>query len=262
MDLGLRNRVALISGGSTGIGAAVAYQLAIEGAAVALCARDADRLNATVEKIKIRTGADVRGFPADCTRESDVVQLVEATVASFGGIDILVNSLAGPKAAAFLDLTDQDWLDSLNLKLLGQIRCARAVFPHMAKKNSGRIINIVGTHAHQPHAYAITAGVVNAALLNFTKALAEIGAPHGILVNAINPGPIKTARMQYLIEAKREQFNISAEEARRQWEDGTLLRRFGYPTEIAAAVAFLASDLASYITGTSIDIDGGQTKGL
>jgi 3-oxoacyl-[acyl-carrier protein] reductase len=152
-------------------------------------------------------------------------------------------------------------MDSFNSKLLGQIRCARGVFPHMAKRKWGRIVNVIGTHGHQPHGYVMTAGIVNAGLINFTKALAELGAPHGILVNAINPGPIETQRMQYLVDAQSTQFKISATDARREWEDGTLLKRFGLPEEIAAAVAFLSSEVASYITGTYLDIDGGQTKG-
>jgi NAD(P)-dependent dehydrogenase (short-subunit alcohol dehydrogenase family) len=262
MDTGLKGKVALVSGGSTGLGAAVAKRLAAEGARVVICARDANRVAATAESIQRETGSEVRGIRADCSRDLDVKNLVEATVSELGGVDILVNSLAGPKAAEFFDLTDQDWMDSLNLKLMGQIRCARAVFPHMAKKKWGRIVNIIGTHGHQPHGYLMTAGVVNAGLLNFSKALAELGAPHGILVNAVNPGPIETQRMQYVLEAKRAQFNISLEEARRQWEQGTLLKRFGTPDEIAAAVTFLASELASYVTGAYIDIDGGQTKGV
>lgn len=261
MDLGLQSKVALISGGSTGIGAAVAFRLASEGARVAVCARNAQRLQDTVKEIKAKTGGQIVGFAADCAQQSDVAALVEATVSHFGGVDILVNSVAGPKTAAFLELSDQDWLESLNLKLMGQIRCARAVFPHMAAKQWGRIINVIGTHGHQPHAYLMTAGVVNAGLLNFTKALAQLGAPYKILVNAVNPGPIETERMQYVLDAKSSQFNISREEARLEWEEGTLLKRFGVPNEIAAAVAFLASDHATYITGASIDIDGGQTRG-
>jgi NAD(P)-dependent dehydrogenase (short-subunit alcohol dehydrogenase family) len=262
MDLGLKGKAALVSGASAGIGAAVARRLAAEGARVMMCARDADRVTETAQRIKGETGSDVHGMRADCTRDADVRSLVEATVARFGGVDILVNSLAGPKTADFFDLTDQDWIDGLNLKLLGQIRCARAVFPHMAKRKWGRIVNVIGTHGHQPHGYLMSAGVVNAGLMNFTKALAELGAPHGILVNAINPGPIETQRMQYVLQAKSSQFNISAVEARRQWEEGTLLKRFGTPEEIAAGVAFLASEVASYITGTYLDIDGGQTKGV
>jgi NAD(P)-dependent dehydrogenase (short-subunit alcohol dehydrogenase family) len=262
MDMGIKGKVAVISGGSTGIGAAVALRLATEGACVVVCARDAGRLKATAENIKKATGGDVRAIDGDCTRDADVTRLIDATVSAFGTVDILVNSVAGPKTAEFFALSDQDWMESFNLKLMGQIRCARAVFPHMVKKKWGRIVNIIGTHGHQPHAYLMTAGIVNAGLLNFTKALAELGAPHGILVNAVNPGPIETERMQYVLQAKHEQFNVSVEEARRQWEQGTLLKRFGRPDEIAAAVVFLASEVSSYITGASIDIDGGQTKGV
>jgi NAD(P)-dependent dehydrogenase (short-subunit alcohol dehydrogenase family) len=262
MDLGIRDKVAIVSGASTGIGAAVAARLVSEGVRVVVCARNEERLQKTVQDIKAKSGGNILGLAADCAKQSDVEAMVKFTVSSFGGVDILVNSLAGPKTAEFFELSDSDWHDGLNLKLMGQIRCARAVFPHMQAKNWGRIVNIVGTHGHQPHAYLMSAGVVNAGLLNFTKALAELGAPYKILVNAVNPGPIETERMEYVLNAKAAQYNISRQEARRQWEEGTLLKRYGVPNEIASVVAFLASDLASYVTGTSIDVDGGQTQGV
>ena len=261
MDTGLKDKVALVSGGSTGIGAAVALRLAQEGAQVALCGRDGERAKSTAAEIKQTTGANVQGIAADCTNEQDVSRLVETTIASFGTVDILVNSLAGPRDRGFLLLTDQDWTDGLNLKLMGQIRCARAVLPHMMERKQGRIINIIGTHGHQPHSFLMTAGVVNAGLQNFTKALADIAAPHNILVNAVNPGPIETVRMQYAMDVQTGQTEMSSEEARRKWEEETLLKRFGTPDEVAGAVVFLASGLASYITGATINVDGGQTRG-
>jgi len=262
MDLGIKDKAAVISGASSGIGAAIANRLLTEGARVIICARNEKRLLKTVDDLKTQTGGKVLGIAADCSKQSDVDKLVNFAVSSFGGVDILVNSLAGPKTADFFELSDDDWLEALNLKLMGQIRCARTVFPHMKAKNWGRIVNVVGTHGHQPHAYLMSAGVVNAALLNFTKALSEIGAPHNILVNAVNPGPIETERMEYVLKAKSVQYNISTQEARRQWEEGTLLKRYGLPHEIASVVAFLASNLASYVTGARIDVDGGQTQGV
>ena len=262
MDLGIKGKVAIVSGGSAGIGAAVAERFVSEGVRVVACARNMERLQKTVQRIKGASGGEILSFAADCAKQDDVDALVKFTVSSFGGVDILVNLLAGPKTAEFFELSDDDWIEALNLKLMGQIRCARAVFPLMKSKNWGRIVNVIGTHGHQPHAYLMSAGVVNAGLLNFTKALAELGAPHKILVNAVNPGPIETERMQYVLTAKSAQYNISIQEARRQWEEGTLLKRYGVPEEIAAVVAFLASDLASYVTGASIDVDGGQTQGV
>lgn len=261
MDTGLRGKVALVSGGSTGIGAAVARKFAEEGAKVALCGRDGARAETMAEEITRTTGTEVRGIAADCTKDEDVRRFVETAIASFGSVDILVNSLAGPKDGGFLELSDQDWIDGLNLKLLGQIRCSRAVLPHMIARKQGRIVNIIGTHGHQPHSFLVTAGVVNAGLQNFTKALAEIAAPHNVRVNAVNPGPIETVRMQYAMEVQTGQAGISWEEARREWEGETLLKRFGTPEEIAAMAVFLASDLASYVTGATINVDGGQTRG-
>ncbi len=262
MDTGLRGTAALVSGGSAGIGAAVAMKLAEEGARVALCGRDGNRAERTAADIRRATGVEALGVAADCTKDADVSRFVRTAVESFGAVDILVNSLAGPRDGGFLELTDRDWTDGLNLKLLGQIRCARAVLPHMIARKRGRIVNIVGTHGHQPHSFLVTAGVVNAGLLNFTKALADIAAPHGIRVNAVNPGPIETDRMRYAMEVQTDQTGVPPEAARREWEDETLLKRFGTPGEIAAAAVFLASDLASYVTGASIDVDGGQTRGV
>ncbi len=260
MDLGLQDKVALIAGGSLGIGRATAARLAAEGARVVICGRDADRLTLAASEISKLSGAKVEGIPADCGRESDVAQLVDQVTARFGRVDILVNSLQGPKAVPFLESTDDDWVEGLNVKLLGQVRCARAVFPHMARQQWGRIVNIGGTHGHIPSAYAISAGVVNAALVSFSKALAELGAPHNILVNVVSPGPIGTGRTEYLIKTKAEDRGISEEEAVRQHVASTLLRRIGEPDEVSAVIAFLASEQASYVTGAMYSVDGGQNR--
>jgi NAD(P)-dependent dehydrogenase (short-subunit alcohol dehydrogenase family) len=262
MDLGLRDRISLVTGASAGIGAAVALRLAEEGARVIICARQAQRAQRTAEEIHDKTGAEIQAVPADCTKEQDIARLVDTILSSFGRIDILVNSLAGPRDSGVLELSDQNWIDGLNVKLLSHIRCVRALLPHMMERRWGRIVNIIGTHGHQPHSFLITAGVVNAALQNFTKALAGFAAPHNIRVNTVNPGPIETERMQYAMEVQTAQIRTSMQEARRVWEEETLLKRFGKPDEVAAAVVFLVSEPASYITGATINVDGGQTRGV
>ena len=203
---------------------------------------------------------EVARIAANGTDLDDVRQLVSETTKRFGRIDILVNNSPGPPATPFEALTDDAWREAVEYKLLAQARCAREVMPGMMERRWGRIINMVGTHGRQPHAYAITAGVMNAGLLNFTKALAEAGAPANVLVNAVNPGPIETERMVNLARRKSEELNISEKEAKEILSKEILLKRFGKPEEVAATVVFLASERAGFITGTMIDVDGGQTR--
>ncbi|MBI4507272.1 MAG: SDR family oxidoreductase [Chloroflexi bacterium] len=259
MDLGLRGKVALITGGSRGLGRAVTHALAAEGASVAACARNQADLDALAAELAAR-GGQAFVMPADCTRTPDVQTFVDAVLGRFGRVDVLVNSLIGPKAAPFVQLSDEEWLEALNGKLLGHIRCARAVFPHMVRQGGGRIINIVGNWGIQPLAAAIMASVVNAGLLNFTKALAELGAPHAVLVNAVNPGPSDTDRIRGIIQQRAAMLGKSPDEVRQSVVADVPLQRLGRPEEIAAVIAFLASERASYVTGALYDIDGGQTR--
>jgi 3-oxoacyl-[acyl-carrier protein] reductase len=262
MDLGLKGQVALVTAGGRGLGLAIAEELAQEGARIVLSARNAENLVRVTSSIADKTGAEIIGIAADGTRTEDVDRLVQQTEDRLGPIEILVNNSAGPAAADFMTLSDDDWRAAIDVKLMAQIRCARAVFPRMVKRGRGRIVNFAGTHGLLAHSYAITAGVVNAALLNLTKALAEQGASNNVLVNAINPGPILTERMNYLTEIKAKELGVTYEDARAYLVSETLLKRFGTPQEIAATVVFLVSRRAGYITGTYINVDGGQVRSL
>jgi NAD(P)-dependent dehydrogenase (short-subunit alcohol dehydrogenase family) len=249
MDMGLKGKVALVTGGSLGIGAASATLLAREGAKIVISARREKELAESAAKIKAETGVEVMGVPTDCTKEDDVRELVRRTVDKHGRVDILVNSIGSAKAGDFLKLSDEDWQFSLSLKLMGQMRVARAVYPYMEKQGWGRIVNVIGTHAQLAEAHAMPAGVANAGLLNFTRALAELGGPKGVLVNAVSPGTVNTARLKYLLDTGVTYVLKTI-----------TLGRFAEAVEIANAIVFLASERASYCCGTVITVDGGQLK--
>jgi 3-oxoacyl-[acyl-carrier protein] reductase len=262
MDLGLVGKVALVTAASGGLGLAIAQELAAEGATTVIAARNSERLSAARTAIAEATGVTVATIRADCTKATEIDALIGEIDQRFGRLDVLINNSGGPPTAPFTELSDAGWHEAFDAKFLPQVRCARAAFPGMARRKWGRIINIVGSHGRTPHAYAITAGVVNAALLNLTKALAELGAPDNVLVSAINPGPIETDRIRYLVKVQTEELGISEADAERRITADILLGRFGAPDDVAAAAVFLASERARFITGAFFDIDGGFTRSL
>lgn len=261
MDLGLRGKVALITGGSLGIGRAAALGLAREGARVALCARGKEALEAAAEAVR---AAGARAFPvqADCTRPEDVARMVRAVTAEFGRIDVLVNSLGAAKGGNFLDLTESDWEESLALKLLGQIRCCREVLPAMRAQGRGVIVNVIGHRGKQPEGRALPAGAANAGLVNFTIGLAQEEARHGIRVVGVHPAAVESRRLDYVVETEAKLLGVSVDEARRRWLAQVPLGRAAAPEEIADVIVFLASERASFVTGTVVHVDGGATRCL
>ncbi|MGH7331843.1 MAG: SDR family oxidoreductase [Candidatus Rokuibacteriota bacterium] len=260
METGLRGKIAMVSGASKGIGRAVAEKLAAEGTSLSLCARSEARLRAVAGEIETKHGVACVACRADLTQAEDIQNWVRATLARFGGVDILVNNAGAAQGGSFLSLADQTWLDSWQLKLFGYIRVAREVFPHLVRRGGGRIVNVIGIAGVQPMENYMIGGAANAALLNFTKALADEGAPHRILVTGVNPGPIRTERWQGILSRWGAAKGVSPEEAERDILRGVPLRRAGEADEVANLVAFLASDLSGYITGTTIAVDGGMTR--
>ncbi|HNP86632.1 MAG: SDR family oxidoreductase [Chloroflexi bacterium SZAS-1] len=257
MDLQLHGKVAIVTGASRGIGRAIAHTLANAGMRLVLVARSGDMLAEVAEQ----SGTECLVQPADLRLPEVPAQVAAAAVARFGQIDVLVNNAGATKRGDFLALPDADWDDGFALKFFGAMRCCRAAWSHLQARH-GCIINIAGIGGRTGSAEFTIGGSVNAALLNLTKALADRGQRDGVRVNAINPGSIATERLQLRIQRVATEHGIDTATAAAQLAQSLGVPRFGTPAEIAQAVAFLASPLASYCQGVLLDIDGGQTRTL
>jgi NAD(P)-dependent dehydrogenase (short-subunit alcohol dehydrogenase family) len=257
MNLQLSHKVAVITGSSRGIGRAIAEALSQEGMYLVLAARSVELLNEVAQSCQ----SEVVVFPVDLRQEDAPQKLVDFTDNKFGKIDLLVNNAGATKRGDFLQLTEDDWRDGFALKFYSAVRCSRAAWPHLMV-SKGAIVNIVGVGGRTGSAEFAIGGAVNAALLNLTKVLADRGIKDGVKVNAINPGAIATDRLINRIKTLSEARSISLDEAASQMASELGVNRFGEPSEIAKAVAFLASPAASYCQGAILDIDGGQTRTL
>jgi 3-oxoacyl-[acyl-carrier protein] reductase len=262
MDLGLREKVALVTGGSKGIGAAVARGLAREGAKVAICARTRAPLEKAAAEMAATTGGEIFPVDGDLTRPPDVERIVAQTVARFGRIDILVNNAGAAPGGRVLDLTEENWQLALQLKFMGYVRCAKAVIPHMLRQGGGRIVNVVGNDGVKPLGFEVAPSAANAADLAMTVALAEQYGRDNILVNAVNPGPVATERWDQLVAGIARMRGVSVEEAQRRVDRSIPLGRIATPEEVADVVVFVASARASFMNGAWILLDGGQRKAL
>jgi NAD(P)-dependent dehydrogenase (short-subunit alcohol dehydrogenase family) len=254
--------VALVTGASKGIGEAIAKALVDEGVDVALVARDEQRLAATASNIAARCHRDVQAIAADLTDIAEIERVVEHAVAHFGRIDILVNNAGSIRTAPFLEMPDNYWLEDWTLKPLGYVRLARAILPHMVAQGGGRIVNVAGLAARNPmHVYA-SGGAANAAIVNLTKSLADLGAPHRVLVNAVSPGATRTSRLDAQLAAKAAANKRTVAE---EWADKDAshpLGRIARPEDVADLVCFLVSDRAAFITGICVTLDGGSSRGV
>ena len=262
MDLELKEKAALVTGASRGIGRAIARGLAAEGARVALCARDKATLETAAAEIARETRAEPFIVAGDLSRLEEVERAAREVHRRFGRIDILVNNAGAIRGGDFLTIPDAQWADDWSLKLLGYIRVARAVFPLMRAQGGGRIINVVGAAARNPTTGYLPGGVANAGLVNFTKGLADLGAPHGILVTAVSPAATATDRWQRLMAQQADAAGKPREQHRAEVEGAYPLGRIARPEDIADLVCFLASARASFLTGICITVDGGATRGV
>jgi 3-oxoacyl-[acyl-carrier protein] reductase len=258
MDLGLTGRRAVVTGGSKGIGLQVATELAREGAAVSICARNADEVAAAAAQLR-DLGAKVHDQVVDVTVPEQVTGYIAAAAEALGGIDVLVNNAGAAHPGTFSTLTDEDWHGDLDVKLFSQIRCTRAALPHLRQSGAPRVININAIYAKYPDHKFFATTVNRAACLNLNKALALEFGPEGILVNSVNIGFVVTPQWEN-IRSKRAP-ELSQDEFFAQWAAAEVpLGRFGDVAEVSGIVTFLASDRASYITGASIDVAGGMGR--
>lgn len=262
MDFGLKDKVALVAAASSGIGFACALELAREGARVFLCSRDAQHAADAARKIHEETGADVAGIACDVTNEAAVETLVNLAIGRAGKIDICVTNAGGPPAKTFAE-TDLDvFRQAFELNALSAIRFAKLVVPGMIERKWGRIINITSVSVKQPIDGLLLSNTVRAGLTGFAKTLSNEVAAHGVTVNNVAPGYTLTDRQDYLAGVRGKALGKSKQEVIDSWGEQAPIRRMAAPQEIGAAVAFLASERASYITGVTLAVDGGWVKSL
>jgi NAD(P)-dependent dehydrogenase (short-subunit alcohol dehydrogenase family) len=262
MDLAMKDKKAIVTGGSEGIGKAIARALAREGVDVAICARRKEPLEAAAAEITKETGCKIIPITADLTSGADAESFIKKAHAALGRIDILVNNAGSAPGGVIEHLNEGDWASALQLKFMGYVRCMKHVLPIMQKQKKGRIVNLIGNDGVKVSYWEIAPGAANAAGQNLTKSLASQYGKHNISFCAVNPGPVRTERWAGLVKAMARDMKLSYEEADKLAPASIPLGRIAESEEVANLVTYLASDLAFFVNGTMIEIDGGQDKVL
>jgi len=261
MELGLKGKSALVVGGTQGIGAEAARVLAGEGARVAVAARGKDGLDAMVAELSGR-GAEAIGIVADMTRTPDAERAIGETMSAFGALDVLIVSIGNARGGTFWELDDATWQEALDLKFMGLVRVLRAAIPPMRSAGRGRVVAVVGNNGRQPNQLMLPGSASNAACLALIKGVADAVAADGISVNALNPGPTRTGRWHRLMTDLAAKAGSTAEAVEVEQLARLPTRRIGDPASMGRLAVLLASDLADWVTGTSLTADGGSTRTL
>ena len=262
MDLGIRGKVALVTAASRGLGRAIAEELGAEGASLVMCARGKEALDEAVESVRSSSGVQVLGIAADVSRPEDVKRVTRSAIESFGRVDILVTNAGGPPSGLFESLGPEKWDDAVRLTLLSTINLCREIIPGMRQRKWGRVINVTSITVKQPVEGLMLSNSLRAGVTGFARTLANEVARDGITVNNILPGYTRTHRVEELAKATAQREGISIEEVMNRQKAAIPMGRLAEPREFAALAAFLASERASYITGTSIQVDGGWIRSL
>jgi len=262
MDLGLKGKVAFVAAASQGLGRAVADELANEGASLIINSRSEDNVRAVCEEIRNKTRGEALPAAGDLSKTGDVERVINEGLAQFGKIDILVTNTGGPPTGKFENLSREDWDEAVRGLLGGVLDLTRLVLPGMKNRRWGRILNITSIAAKQPVENLMLSNSIRAGITGFAKTLANEVAEYGVTVNNILPGYTATERVHDLAETLAKKESIDPTQIRARWESEIPMKRLGDPKEFAALAAFLVSERASYITGSSIAVDGGWIRSL
>ncbi|NIT14143.1 MAG: SDR family oxidoreductase [Candidatus Dadabacteria bacterium] len=262
MDLGLKDKVAIVPASSKGLGRACALGLALEGCNIVICSRNKNEIKAAAKEISMQTGSEVLPLKADVSKRSQLEYIVKSTIDAFGTVHILINNAGGPPFGYFEQFDMEQWQKAVELNLFSTIKLSKLVTPYMKENNWGRIINITSIAVKQPLDGLILSNTSRAGVIGFAKTISNELAKYNILVNNVCPGRIYTDRIKSLAASRAEKTGKSFDEVIRSMQEDIPLGKIGTPEEFANMVVFLASEKASYITGNTIQIDGGLLKGI